>query len=613
MKLSMKSAAALGCLLSACFVDRSRYVAAGDGSIATDANDTGAADVAMDTGVVVDTGVDASVDDVQDSSAPFVTPRLIAPLSTTNVTTAVVLVAVDMGETGGTFTVEFNRSPTFEIAQVGSVLMGRGTGRQLAVGDVGRPMSDRRGIWFFRACDMRAPRGTSCSAVWSINVLSNSLTGSQSGHGVAANFQGDLGQDVLVTSRVIQPPSTLSHLSRTFFYSTFGAGSPTASGNLDECTQVHMPTPNCATFGGGFLLGPLSSILGDATGDGRADAALYGAQGSAVSVGTIALVGGDPTMPSYLGRITANSTVPFAGGASPAGDFNGDGLADLATIVNAPNGGSTRRRLDVFLAQRGPIPFSIDRRVALTLPALDSGDIPIPARVTAAGDMNNDGYADLAVRGRNTINGAGEVWIYAGGPDPVTTPPRLARIGGGSRNNFANAIAGGGDADGDGIADLFVTWGNDGGYISLSVLHGGTSSSPITDEISNGLPWITGEEPGVIAAGDVTGDGLIDALLVDNLSLASRIEVTSFRPMVGFALFLPSIMASGSERFLPRMLLRDVTGDGRAEIIVPVRPMGTGDAGNIRLYSKMPMGTAPGIIEITSPDATGVQFGIDAL
>lgn len=619
MKLSVYSAAALGCLLSACFVDRGRYLAGGGDS----ATETGVSDVATDglsDSGILDSGVAETGADVPEvDSGPPLAPRLISPLSTTNVTTRNVRVTVDLGDTDRMYGVEFNRSPTFDLTSVGGAALDRGRGRRSVIVQISPVrMGDPRGTWFFRACDMRAARGVACSPVWSINVLTESMTESKAGHGVAADVLGDGAQDVLVTSRVIQPPTTLSHLSRTYFYSSFGSGSPLSTGVVDECTQVHMPVPDCATFNGGFLLGVLSSVIGDATGDGRADVALYGAQGSASMLGTIAVLSGG-AMPSYLQRITAASSVPFAGGASSAGDFNGDGLADMAAIVTVPSGMVTRRRLDVFLASRGGAPFAIDRRVALPLPPPEMGDIPTPARVTAIGDLNSDGYADLAVRGTNTVTGAGELWIYSGNADPMTTTPAFARIGGAMRANWAMSIAGGGDADNDGIADVYVGWGEPMTTMSVSVVHGsGTGAPSISDELQRILPWPSGvaglSSPLVITAGDVTGDGLIDALLLDNAGSVAKIDVSSRDAGGVFSLLTTPIRTMNmAERFNARISVRDINRDGRAEVLVPVRPTGTGDGGPVRVYSLSTSGASPTSVEITSPDPTGVLFGIDAL
>lgn len=596
----LRMALVLAPVLSACFVDRARYVA-GNGDAAMDgsasdgaANDSapdGTSDGASETGA----GGDASISGV---------PRLMLPLSTTNVATKRFSVSATFE---GSFSVEFNRSAMFDGTSGGSI-PGRG-GRMSADHDIPAAVSDAKGLWFMRAC-ASPPNQTQCSPVWSFNVLSNSTSLSRNGFGVAADVLGTSDGDVLVTSRT--PP--MSHLSRTFFYSTLATSmTPASAGFVDECTQVlGVSAAMCSTYSQGALLGQVVAMIGDCTGDGRAEAALFGAQGVAMDVGTIAILSASSGMPSYLGRFSGTMTVPLLGMAS-AGDFNGDGLADLATIVQTA---MSARRMDVFLAAREATPFSVARRVILPLPA--DGAIPTPAQIVAAGDLNDDGYADIAVRGTRVSTGAGELWIYAGSADPMSAPAEPIRIGSAMRSGFASSIAGGGDINGDGIADVFVAHGDTGSPISLAMVLGAASGpSAVSDVMLNVRNSSTTAMRAVVAAGDVNGDGLIDAVLVDDAVNAHTIEVVA-RVGVGAAveprLLGPTITPGAMDSFLPRIVARDVSGDGRADIIVAVRPGGVGDAGTIRVLSLDPMAMAPRVVAtISNPDAMNIQFGIDVL
>ncbi|MFO0562883.1 MAG: VCBS repeat-containing protein [Polyangiales bacterium] len=606
MRSMMRVALLLTPALSACFVDRARYVAGNsDAAMEASASD-GGLEASSEGGASSDGGAEASVED----AGAVRTPRVLSPLSTTNVSTRNFVVAVDAD---GVFNVEFNRSSNF-MGESGGVLMGRGTGRVANPFQFSSRVTSAVGTWFFRAC-AAPPNHAQCSPTWSINVLSDSMTPTRNGFGIASDVLGTAHGDLLVTSRT--PPMT--HLSRTFFYSTVATSmTPSATGFVDECTQVlGVPAMMCSTFNDGLLLVQSVAMLGDTDGDGRAEAALYGEQGSASMLGTVAIVGGRSAMPAYFGRITANAAVRFLGGLSSAGDFNGDGLADLAVVVQSAMGA---RRVDVFLAGSGAVPFALDRRVILPVPA--GGSIPAPTLVTAAGDINGDGYADLAVRGQNDSDGSGEVWLYTGSANPAASPPTPVRITGGSRVNFAASIAGGGDIDADGIADLYVAHGSLSGpadAMNLAMITGSRESMPVVTEVlstvRNGAMVAM---RAIATANDVNGDGLIDAVLVDDATSARTIEVVA-RVTVGASvtpqLLGPSINAPNmSDRFSPRIVARDVDGDGRAEIVVPLRVGGVGEAGPIHVYALPPMLTMPRLLAtINNPDPATIQFGISAL
>jgi len=79
--------------------------------------------------------------------------------------------------------------------------------------------------------------------------------------------------------------------------------------------------------------------------------------------------------------------------------------------------------------------------------------------VAGAGDVNGDGYADI-VAGSPTRSvggrpGVGQAFVYFGGPRLDTTPD-LTLSGENADDNFGASVAGAGDLDGDGFADLVI-------------------------------------------------------------------------------------------------------------------------------------------------------------
>src|ERR1022692_1183963 len=141
--------------------------------------------------------------------------------------------------------------------------------------------------------------------------------------------------------------------------------------------------------------GPISVVVGDFNGDGRADLAVANGYSDYVS---ILLGNGDGTFQSAVNYPAGNAESSVV-----VGDFNGDGMADL--VVGA--GFS----LNVLLGN-GDGTFQ---------PAVSYYAISSPTSV-AVGDFNGDGKADLAVANANPITIIGSVSVLLGNGDGTFQP-----------------------------------------------------------------------------------------------------------------------------------------------------------------------------------------------
>ena len=278
--------------------------------------------------------------------------------------------------------------------------------------------------------------------------------------------------------------------------------------------------------------------LGDVNGDGIADFAV-GAPGDDRAGANAGLVyvyhGGRP--PS--GRAAMELEPPAPGGqfgisVASAGDFNGDGVPDLAVGANWHlDRGEPRGRVMVYFGGR-----------AMHARPDWSADGPDPAGwfgiVAGAGDLNGDGYDDLVVgagRARGSTRASGAAYVYFGGAH-AKTDPALVLPGNQTGDGFGYAVAAPGDLDGDGWPDLVVSAsGSDAsapGAGAVKVYRGGPGMDAKPDVV------ITGDAAGdafgttVAAAGDLDGDGLAD-LLVGSCWASPRIRGGGEAWLVRFA------------------------------------------------------------------------------
>lgn len=170
-----------------------------------------------------------------------------------------------------------------------------------------------------------------------------------------------------------------------------------------------------------------------------------------------------------VGTIFAGVTIGDRTGLALAfvGDIDGDGFGDVA--IGAPEAGSGARGA-VFLVfgngERLPdrIALDADPRV-VRLDGAATGD-HLGTSLAAAGDVNGDGYADLAIGAIGVDGGgvdSGAVYLLLGGERPPSgaiealSSSRLARIDGlAAGDELGRSVAGGADVNGDGFADLLL-------------------------------------------------------------------------------------------------------------------------------------------------------------
>ncbi len=254
------------------------------------------------------------------------------------------------------------------------------------------------------------------------------------------------------------------------FLDTSNANSVLSTTLLGAGTAVpgwaHSQTPEVGDSPGGIA-------AGDFNGDGIPDLAVLNGDGTV----TILLGNGDATF-------TRMAKSPAAGGdtAIAVGDFNGDGILDLAV----PNDGDNT--VTILLGNG-------DGTFTATETSPETGSYP---DAIAVGDFNGDGIPDLAVANEdNTVT-----ILLGNGDGTFTSAPSLA--GGAWPVGFAV-----GDFTGNGIQDLAVTdaYGNN---VTIQLGNGDGTFTVVAESPA------TGDFPQGVVAGDFNGDGILDLAVANN-------------------------------------------------------------------------------------------------
>jgi hypothetical protein len=272
---------------------------------------------------------------------------------------------------------------------------------------------------------------------------------------------------------------------------------------------------------------PRSAAVADFDGDGVADLATTSMGRDNLSDGGVSVLLGNGDGTFRLPRAFAAGRVPWSVASA---DFNGDRAPDLA-VANA--GSDT---VSVLLGN-GDGTF----RAALSFAA---GTEPLSV---VAGDFNRDGITDLA-----TANSEGAAVLLANG-DGTFQPMRSFGAG-----NSPSAL-GVGDFNGDGMPDLAVTNYVDG---DVSVLSGlGNGNFLLTQTVPAGF------HPYSLAVSDFNGDGIED-LAVGNLGFTSYPADVTVLLGAGGGTFQPGRhVALDVQRY--SLAAGDFNGDGTIDLAAP--------------------------------------------
>ena len=276
------------------------------------------------------------------------------------------------------------------------------------------------------------------------------------------------------------------------------------------------------------------------------------------------------------------------------GDVDGDGKDDFvagAKYGSNPNNGVTvTGRAYVWGSASGGI-----LRVHYgTTPAQRFG-----ADVAAGQDLDGDGVNDYLVGARHSVvNGMviGSVFAYSG-----ATGAELMRVDGqGEFEFFGAAVDFAGDVDGAGTPDLLVGSAEANAAAGFASVYSGATGAQILQIVGNGTEKLGGDVAGI---GDIDGDGFADLLI--GAPYANGVGAAYVYSGFSGTLLHQFDGVAGTTLGFGLSLAGDVDGDGEQDLLVGAPGASPADTGFARLYTA----STGALIREIPGNAPGDAFG----
>jgi len=324
------------------------------------------------------------------------------------------------------------------------------------------------------------------------------------------------------------------------------------------------------------------------------------APGDVLGVDSRPIVGG-PLLDSGWSVDGGQDDAWFAHTVAGAGDIDGDGYGDVLVGAYRWDEGEQDEG-KAFLYLGGPA--GLGTTPAWTAQGDQEGALQGHA-LASAGDVNGDGYADVLVGGfkwDDAWQEEGKAELYLGSAGGLSTTPDWTVVGGHEFAWLGYAVAGAGDVNGDGYADILIGaqgYDDDVADEGAALLFLGSPAGPAAtpDSLvspSNQADSRTGRR--VASAGDVNGDGYGDVLVGTHLYDGGEGRTWLFQGSPGGLVATPGWTGEANESEAgfgtSAAGVGDVNGDGYGDVLVGAALQGD-DVGHAYLY----LGSATGLSE----------------
>ena len=251
----------------------------------------------------------------------------------------------------------------------------------------------------------------------------------------------------------------------------------------------------------GDSFGHSVAAAGDVNGDGYGDI-LVGAPGGDRAYAYYGSSSGLPSSPSWTLYDTSGDNT-FGQALSTAGDVNGDGFSDV--IVGAPGYSGSTGKACLYLGG----PLGLPATASWTAVGENLGD-SFGYSVATAGDVNGDGYSDVIAGAPGYSSYTGKAYVCLGGSLGLSATASWTAVGENAGDSFGNSVATAGDVNGDGFSDVAVgAYGNQGKAYLWQGSASGLTGAPTWTATGTGLSF----GYCLASGGDVNGDGYADLLV----------------------------------------------------------------------------------------------------